>query len=46
MKILVMYPKEIRQIVIFRRSLGESYRQIALNLNIKKSAVDSIISYN
>lgn len=40
-----MISKEILNIILYRRSLGESIRQIAKNLNIKKASVDSIIYY-
>jgi len=40
-----MISEEVRQIVLFRRSQGESIRQIAKNLNLKKSSVETIIRY-
>jgi len=40
-----MIPNDIRNIVLYRRSLGESIREIARNLNIKKGSVESILLY-
>ena len=40
-----MFSDEIRNLVLFRRSLGESIRQIAKNLQLKKCSVETIISY-
>ena len=40
-----MFSGEIRNLVLFRRSLSESIRQIAKNLQLKKCSVETIISY-
>lgn len=40
-----MYSKELRNIVMYKHSLGESYRQISVDLNMKINAVKTIITY-
>lgn len=42
---LDMYSDDLRQVVLYRRSQGESIRKIAQYLNIKKSTVDTILNY-
>ena len=40
-----MYIKEIRELILQKRSNGESYKQIADNLELTKSKVQSVCNY-
>jgi len=42
---LVMFSDEIKNLVLFRRSLAKAIRKITKNLQLKKCSIETIISY-